>query len=72
MTTELATHWVKRTPNNRRLDHINALLNGGWELVEWTPVAIPPPLRAEQLPHTVDRADQYDEFLLKKVESNSM
>lgn len=69
MSVELKTVWVSyEAPPlidpDLALLSVGAMLDDGWELVQWQPVVFPPVVRdAYVLP---ERAVRYDVFLLRR------
>lgn len=69
MHTELKTAWV-RPFEGEAPQEVAALIDDGWELVNWQPVAVPPVERSggrSSAPQRADRAALFDVFLLKRT-----
>ena len=74
MTTDLKTIWIECEAIGYgdfegNLSEVEELMNDGWELVAWNPVAIPPSIGGD--PTTENEPTGYDVFLLRRTRPNS-
>ena len=73
MATELKTVWVLKndqaTTSEPDIAGVAAMLDEGWELVSWHPVAATPRPPTTRAGAVVAAFYLYDVFLLRKVES---